>query len=48
MGMYEDSSGGSATQAEKEEVDARSIYVGNVRVQNLFPYFRSYMVFVRF
>ncbi|KAF3953491.1 hypothetical protein CMV_021079 [Castanea mollissima] len=28
--MYEDSSGSSATQAEKEEVDARSIYVGNV------------------
>ncbi|KAH7854230.1 hypothetical protein Vadar_011536 [Vaccinium darrowii] len=25
-----DSSGGSATQAEKEEVDSRSIYVGNV------------------
>lgn len=48
MGMYEDSSGSSATQAEKEEVDSRSIYVGNVRVQNLFPYFRSYMVFVRF
>ncbi|KAE9465082.1 hypothetical protein C3L33_03020, partial [Rhododendron williamsianum] len=30
MGMYEDSSGASATQAEKEEVDSRSIYVGNV------------------
>ncbi|PSR93283.1 Polyadenylate-binding protein [Actinidia chinensis var. chinensis] len=30
MGMYEDSSGTSATQAEKEEVDSRSIYVGNV------------------
>ncbi|GFZ15143.1 polyadenylate-binding protein 1 [Actinidia rufa] len=28
MGMYEDSSGTSATQAEKEEVDSRSIYVG--------------------
>ncbi|KAK6135562.1 hypothetical protein DH2020_030670 [Rehmannia glutinosa] len=27
---HEDSSGASATQAEKEEVDARSIYVGNV------------------
>ncbi|KAL3837847.1 hypothetical protein ACJIZ3_022438 [Penstemon smallii] len=26
----EDSTGGSANQAEKEEVDARSIYVGNV------------------
>ncbi len=31
--MYEDSSSTSATQAEKEEVDARSIYVGNVRFQ---------------
>lgn len=31
MGMYEDSSGASATQAEKEEVDSRSKYVGNVR-----------------
>lgn len=31
MGMYKDSSGSSATQAEKEEVDSRSIYVGNVR-----------------
>jgi polyadenylate-binding protein 2 len=30
MGAAQDSSGGSATQAEKEEVDARSIYVGNV------------------
>ncbi|KAK4845375.1 hypothetical protein QYF36_004258 [Acer negundo] len=30
MGAVQDSSGGSATQAEKEEVDARSIYVGNV------------------
>nr|XP_023908159.1 polyadenylate-binding protein 2-like [Quercus suber]POF16107.1 polyadenylate-binding protein 2 [Quercus suber] len=28
--MYEDSSGSSATQAEKEEVDAQSIYVVNV------------------
>ncbi|GFY82020.1 polyadenylate-binding protein 1 [Actinidia rufa] len=28
--MYKDSSSGSATQAEKEEVDSRSIYVGNV------------------
>ncbi|THG09854.1 hypothetical protein TEA_008673 [Camellia sinensis var. sinensis] len=26
--MYEDTSSGSATQAEKEEVDSRSIYVG--------------------
>ncbi|KAG4997847.1 hypothetical protein JHK82_028619 [Glycine max] len=32
MGAVQDSSGTSATQAEKEEVDARSIYVGNVRV----------------
>ncbi|KAK4572453.1 hypothetical protein ACB098_12G103700 [Castanea mollissima] len=30
MGAVQDSSGSSATQAEKEEVDARSIYVGNV------------------
>lgn len=30
MGAVQDSSGTSATQAEKEEVDARSIYVGNV------------------
>uniref|UniRef100_A0A6N2KYD8 RRM domain-containing protein n=1 Tax=Salix viminalis TaxID=40686 RepID=A0A6N2KYD8_SALVM len=30
MGAVQDSSGASATQAEKEEVDARSIYVGNV------------------
>ncbi|KAK4489362.1 hypothetical protein RD792_005169 [Penstemon davidsonii] len=29
-GNQEDSTGGSGTQAEKEEVDARSIYVGNV------------------
>lgn len=27
----DDSSGSAATQAEKEEVDSRSIYVGNVR-----------------
>lgn len=30
--MCADSAGASATQAEKEEVDSRSIYVGNVRV----------------
>ncbi|XP_020222676.1 polyadenylate-binding protein 1 [Cajanus cajan] len=30
MGAVQDSSGTSATQAEKEEVDSRSIYVGNV------------------
>ncbi|XP_061337495.1 polyadenylate-binding protein 1 isoform X2 [Gastrolobium bilobum] len=30
MGAVQDSSGSSASQAEKEEVDARSIYVGNV------------------
>ncbi|XP_038685183.1 polyadenylate-binding protein 2 [Tripterygium wilfordii] len=30
MGAVQDSSSTSATQAEKEEVDARSIYVGNV------------------
>ena len=36
MDMYEDSSGTSATQAEKEEVDSRSIYVGNVRFYNRF------------
>lgn len=30
MGAVQDSSGSSATQAEKEEVDSRSIYVGNV------------------
>lgn len=32
--VNEDPSGGSASQAEKEEVDARSIYVGNVRLNN--------------
>nr|2M70_A Chain A, Poly(A)-binding protein 1 [Citrus sinensis] len=30
MGAVQDSSSTSATQAEKEEVDSRSIYVGNV------------------
>ncbi|KAL6131762.1 hypothetical protein ACLB2K_070135 [Fragaria x ananassa] len=30
MGAVQDPNGGSASQAEKEEVDARSIYVGNV------------------
>ncbi|XP_034711274.1 polyadenylate-binding protein 1 [Vitis riparia] len=30
MGAVQDSSSASATQAEKEEVDSRSIYVGNV------------------
>ncbi|CAA0834512.1 Polyadenylate-binding protein 2 [Striga hermonthica] len=30
MAATQDSSGASATQAEKEEVDSRSIYVGNV------------------
>ncbi|XP_059666894.1 polyadenylate-binding protein 1-like isoform X2 [Cornus florida] len=30
MGTGQDSPGASATQAEKEEVDSRSIYVGNV------------------
>ncbi|KAL5569708.1 hypothetical protein UlMin_026283 [Ulmus minor] len=30
MGAVQDPSGTSATQAEKEEVDSRSIYVGNV------------------
>ncbi|KAK7268681.1 hypothetical protein RIF29_21387 [Crotalaria pallida] len=30
MGAVQDLAGSSATQAEKEEVDARSIYVGNV------------------
>ncbi|KAM7499485.1 hypothetical protein LguiA_023899 [Lonicera macranthoides] len=30
MGAVQDASGGSASQAEKEEADARSIYVGNV------------------
>lgn len=30
--MLKDSSDGSVTQAEKEEVDSRSIYVGNVRI----------------
>lgn len=29
--MYQDSSSAAVTQAEKEEVDSRSIYVGNVR-----------------
>lgn len=32
---YEDPSGASATLAEKEEADARSIYVGNVRFTSL-------------
>nr|KYP60747.1 Polyadenylate-binding protein 2 [Cajanus cajan] len=36
MGAVQDSSGTSATQAEKEEVDSRSIYVGNVRVAYLY------------
>ncbi|KAJ9163995.1 hypothetical protein P3X46_023613 [Hevea brasiliensis] len=30
MGAVQDASSGSASQAEKEEVDSRSIYVGNV------------------
>ncbi|XP_068649669.1 polyadenylate-binding protein 2-like isoform X2 [Aristolochia californica] len=30
MGVVQDLSGATATQAEKEEVDSRSIYVGNV------------------
>ncbi|KAI4351189.1 hypothetical protein L6164_005569 [Bauhinia variegata] len=30
MGLVQDSTGSSASQAEKEEVDSRSIYVGNV------------------
>ncbi|KAG9452534.1 hypothetical protein H6P81_005438 [Aristolochia fimbriata] len=30
MGVVQDPSGAAATQAEKEEVDSRSIYVGNV------------------
>ncbi|XP_008786202.1 polyadenylate-binding protein 2-like isoform X1 [Phoenix dactylifera] len=30
MGAVQDSSGAAATQVEKEEVDSRSIYVGNV------------------
>ncbi|XP_057736257.1 polyadenylate-binding protein 1-like isoform X1 [Arachis stenosperma] len=30
MGAVQDSTGSSASQAEKEEVDSRSIYVGNV------------------
>lgn len=32
--VIEDPNGGSASQAEKEEVDARSIYVGNVRLSS--------------
>ena len=40
--MYKDTSSGSATQAEKEEVDLRSIYVGNVRFYNPFPCFKSF------
>ncbi|KAH9770428.1 polyadenylate-binding protein 1 [Citrus sinensis] len=36
MGAVQDSSSTSATQAEKEEVDSRSIYVGNVRFPSLF------------
>lgn len=39
MHIYEDSSSASATQAEKEEVDSRSIYVGNVRPND--PFFVS-------
>ena len=34
--MHEDSSSASVTQAEKEEVDSRSIYVGNVRSNDPF------------
>ena len=36
LDVYEDSSSASATQEEKEEVDSRSIYVGNVRFINPF------------
>ncbi|CBI26591.3 unnamed protein product, partial [Vitis vinifera] len=32
MGAVQDSSSASATQAEKEEVDSRSIYVGNMPI----------------
>ena len=35
LNVCEDSSSTSATQAEKEEVDSRSIYVGNVRLLSL-------------
>lgn len=40
-----DASGGSASQAEKEEADARSIYVGNVRFTSfiLFHFIRIFL-----
>jgi hypothetical protein len=43
LDMCEDSPGASATQAEKEEVDSRSIYVGNVRVYYPFLFILSYL-----
>ncbi|KAJ7974861.1 Polyadenylate-binding 2 [Quillaja saponaria] len=45
MGSVQDSSGSSATQAEKEEVDSRSIYVGNVRLTMHVPPKRSSSIF---
>lgn len=45
MGAVQDSTGASASQAEKEEVDSRSIYVGNVRFTNPFTCLESYMYY---
>lgn len=45
LDAYEDSSGASATQAEKEEVDSRSIYVGNVRFINPFQFLFKFWIF---
>ena len=44
LDMCEDSPGASATQAEKEEVDSRSIYVGNVRV--CYPFLSLFVTFI--
>lgn len=39
--LLEDSTLATATQAEKEEVDSRSIYVGNVSFLSFFIFFRN-------
>lgn len=49
FGVCEDSSSTSATMAEKEEVDSRSIYVGNVSCSpstNAFPSLVSFILFM--
>lgn len=43
MDMFEDSTAASASQAEKEEVDARSIYVGNVRFKTFLYFIHCYL-----